>query len=79
VRHPEPAQIYKVLISVLEEIIDAEPTRAQGLMDKLMLERKNEELEEARRIALLRSGARGWEARSDEIKAEKELEAAEAK
>jgi hypothetical protein len=66
-------------MSVLEEIIDAEPTRAQGLMDKLMLERKNEELEDARRIALLRSGARGWDARSDEIKAEKELEAAEAK
>jgi hypothetical protein len=48
-------------------------------MDRLMLERKNEELEEARRIALLRSGARGWEARSDEIKAEKELEKAEEK
>jgi hypothetical protein len=48
-------------------------------MDKLMLERKNEELEEARRIALLRSGARGWEARSDETKAEKELEQAEAR
>lgn len=48
-------------------------------MDQLTLQKRNEELEEARRIALLRSGARGWEARSDEIKAEKELEKAEEK
>jgi len=67
------------LIAVLEEIIDAVPLRAQELMNQLMLQRKNEELEEARRIALLRSGARGWEARSEEIKAEKELERAEEK
>ena len=64
---------------MLEEIIDGVPLRAQELMDQLMLQRKNEELEEARRIALLRSGARGWEARSQEIKAEKELEKAEEK
>ena len=67
------------LMTVLEEIIDAVPLRAQELMDRLMLQRKNEELEEARRVALLRSGARGWEARSEEIKAEKELERAEEK
>jgi hypothetical protein len=44
-----------------------------------MLDKKNEDLQEARRIALLRSGARGWEARFEEIKAEKELEKAEEK
>jgi hypothetical protein len=63
----------------LEEIIDSEPIKAQRLMDQLVLGKRGEELEDARRIALLRSGARGWEARSDEIKAEKELEQAEEK
>lgn len=44
-----------------------------------MLEKKDAELQEARKVALLRSGARGWEARSEELKAEKELERAEQK
>jgi hypothetical protein len=64
---------------VLEKIIDAEPVEAQMLMNDLMLEKKNTELQEARKIAQLRSGARGWDARSDEVKAEKELERAEQK
>jgi hypothetical protein len=63
----------------LEKIIDAEPNEAQRLMDGLMLEKKDAELQEARKVALLRSGARGWEARSEENKAEKELERAEQK
>jgi hypothetical protein len=49
------------------------------LMNDLILEKKNTELQEARKIAQLRSGARGWDARSDEVKAEKELERAEQK
>lgn len=64
---------------MLEKIIDAEPVEAQMLMNDLMLEKKNTELQEARKIAQLRSGARGWDARSDEVKAEKELERAEQK
>jgi ATP-binding cassette subfamily F protein 3 len=66
-------------ITVLEEIIDSEPSKAQRLMNQLTLQKRNQELEEARRVALLRSGARGWDARSEEIKAEKELEKAEEK
>lgn len=64
-------------VVVLESIIEAEPSEAQRLMDGLMLEKKETELAEARKIALLRSGARGWEARSEENKAEKELQKAE--
>lgn len=62
---------------VLEQIIDAQPAEAQRLMDRLMLDKANEELEEKRKIALLRSGGKGWDARKDELKAEKEVEEAE--
>ena len=48
-------------------------------MDLLMLDKAADELEEARKIALLRSGAKGWDARKEEIKAEKQLEEAEKK
>lgn len=61
----------------MEKIIDASPADAQRLMDELMLDKANEDLEEARKIALLRSGAKGWDARKEEIKAEKHLEEAE--
>lgn len=66
-----------ILRSVLEKIIDAQPAEAQVLMDRLMLDKANEELEEKRKIALLRSGGKGWDARKDEIQAEKQLEEAE--
>lgn len=46
-------------------------------MDQIMLDQANMDLEEARKTALLRSGALGWEARKDEIKAEKQLQQAE--
>lgn len=62
---------------VLERIIDADPAEAQKLMDRLMLDKANDELEAARKVALLRSGAKGWDARKEEIKAEKQLEEAE--
>jgi hypothetical protein len=62
---------------VLEQIIDAQPAEAQKIMDRLMLEKANEELDAKRKIALLRSGGKGWDARKDEIKAEKQLEEAE--
>ena len=62
---------------VLEKIIDADPAEAQKLMDRLMLDKANDELEAARKVALLRSGAKGWDARKEEIKAEKQLEEAE--
>lgn len=44
-----------------------------------MLERARDELEEARKIAAGRSGARGKDARAEEIKAEKKVLRAEKK
>lgn len=49
----------------------------QGIVFKLRLEKRKSELQEARKVALRRSGARGKEAREAELKAEANVKEAE--
>lgn len=54
--------------------MDGSNTRASaGIYFDILLERTRTQLEEAQLTALRRSGARGWDARAEEIEAEKRV------
>ncbi len=53
------------------------PNESQRLINELLLQRSYKSLDEARRVASRRSGARGKAARQEELRAEAEVEAAE--
>ena len=52
-------------------------SETQRILSEIRLDRRRDELEEARKTALRTSGARGKKARLDEIKAEESLKEAE--
>jgi len=59
---------------VLEKALDGSDNRSSAeVYYSLLLERTRLQLEEARLTALRRSGARGWDARAEEIEAEKRV------
>lgn len=63
-----------MLTIVLEKALDgSDPRSSAEIYFGLLLERTQLQLEEARLTALRRSGARGWDARAEEVEAEKRV------
>lgn len=56
-----------------------EPAETQGIVRRLELEKRKKELVEARKVASVRSGTRGKEARMAELRAEEKVAEAEAR
>jgi hypothetical protein len=59
---------------VLESALEADAATGSHLLSRVLIARKERELEIVKSIASRRSGARGKDARYDEIKGEAELE-----
>lgn len=59
---------------MLESALEADTATGSRLLSKVLISRKERELEIVKSIASRRSGARGKDARYDEIKGEAELE-----
>ena len=59
---------------MLQQAVESEdPAKTHRIVSQLKLEKRNKELEAARKIAMRRSGARGKDARQQEIIAEENL------
>ena len=62
------------LTPVLSRAIESPAEEATRLVNEIVVKRARRDHEEAQKLALLRSGARGKQARGDEIKSERALE-----
>lgn len=68
------------MVAALTKAVDASSiAETQRIVSEIRLARLQRELEEARKIALRTSGARGKKAREEEIKAEQRVQEAEEK
>lgn len=61
------------LTPVLSRAIEAPAEEATRLVNEVVVKRARRDHEQAQKLALLRSGARGKQARGDEIKSERAL------